>query len=80
VLLGLHQAEFLPNEVPDVLEPDEIRAKMAGTNGEESTACGLEIAREISRAALERYRSVDLNIPFLRYSVTVELASFARTL
>ena len=53
---------------------------MAGTDGEESTARGLEIAREISRAALERFRGVYLNTPFLRYSVTVELASFARAL
>jgi homocysteine S-methyltransferase len=53
---------------------------MAGSDGDEGAARGLEIAREISRAALERFPGVYLITPFLRYSATVELAAFARTL
>jgi homocysteine S-methyltransferase len=79
-LLSGRQAEFLHNEVPGVLVPEEVRAKMAGTDGEQGSARGLEIAREISRAALERFPGVYLITPFLRYSATVELASFARAL
>jgi homocysteine S-methyltransferase len=78
-LLSGRQAEFLHNEVPGILVPDEVRARMAGTEGDEGAARGLEIAREISRAALERFPGVYLITPFLRYSATVELAAFARS-
>ena len=79
-LLSGRQAEFLHNEVPGVLVPDEVRKKMAGIDGDEGAARGLDIAREISRAALERFPGVYLITPFLKYSVTVELATFARGL
>ena len=79
-LLSGRQAEFLHNEVPGVLVPDEVRKKMAGIEGDEGAARGLEIARKISRAALERFPGVYLITPFLKYSVTVELATFARGL
>jgi 5,10-methylenetetrahydrofolate reductase len=79
-LLSGRQAEFLHNEVPGVLVPDEVRKKMAGIEGDEGAARGLDIAREISRAALERFPGVYLITPFLKYSVTVELATFARGL
>jgi homocysteine S-methyltransferase len=79
-LLSGKQAEFLHNEVPGVLVPDEVRRKMAGSEGAEGTARGLEIARTISRGALERFPGIYLITPFLKYSVTVELAAFARKL
>ncbi len=79
-LLSGRQAEFLHNEVPGIVVPDEVRARMAGTEGEEGGARGLEIAREISKATLERFPGVYLITPFLRYSATVELAAFARGL
>jgi methionine synthase I (cobalamin-dependent)/5,10-methylenetetrahydrofolate reductase len=79
-LLSGRQAEFLHNEVPGIVVPDEVRSRMSGTEGEEGSARGLEIAREISKAALERFPGVYLITPFLRYSATVELAAFARSL
>ena len=79
-LLSGKQAEFLHNEVPGVLVPDEVRRRMANTEGADGMARGLEIAREISQGALERFPGVYLITPFLKYSVTVELASFARKL
>jgi len=79
-LLSGKQAEFLHNEVPGVLVPEEVRRKMANTDGADGMALGLEIAREISRNALERFPGIYLITPFLRYSVTVELAAFARSL
>jgi methionine synthase / methylenetetrahydrofolate reductase(NADPH) len=60
--------------------PEEVRRRMAGTEGVDAGSLGLEIAREISRAALERFQGVYLITPFLRYSATVELAAFARGL
>jgi homocysteine S-methyltransferase len=79
-LLSGRQAEFLHNEVPGILVPDEVRSRMSGTEGDEGSTRGLEIAREISKAALERFPGVYLITPFLRYSATVELATFARGL
>ena len=79
-LLSGRQTEFLHNEVPGILVPDEVRSRMAGTEGDEGAARGLEIARAISQAALERFPGVYLITPFLRYSATVELAAFARSL
>ncbi len=79
-LLSGRQAEFLHNEVPGIVVPDEVRQRMAGTEAEEGGARGLEIARTISKAALERFPGVYLITPFLRYSATVELAAFARGL
>lgn len=79
-LLSGRQAEFLHNEVPGIVVPEEVRTKMAAAEGAEGGARGLEIAREISKAALERFPGVYLITPFLRYSATVELAAFARGL
>jgi homocysteine S-methyltransferase len=79
-LLSGRQADFLHNEVPGIVVPDEVRLRMAGSEGDEGQARGLAIARDISRAALERFPGVYLITPFLRYSTTVELAAFARSL
>ena len=79
-LLSGKQAEFLHNEVPGILVPDEIRHRMSGSEGAEGAARGMEIAREISKAALERFPGVYLITPFLKYSATVQLATFARGL
>ena len=79
-LLSGRQAEFLHNEVPGIAVPEEVRARMNGTEGDEGRERGLEIAREISQAVLERFPGIYLITPFLRYSTTVELAAFARGL
>jgi methionine synthase I (cobalamin-dependent)/5,10-methylenetetrahydrofolate reductase len=79
-LLSGRQADFLHNEVPGIVVPDEVRLRMARSEGDEGQARGLAIARDISRAALERFPGVYLITPFLRYSTTVELAAFARSL
>ena len=79
-LLSGRQADFLHNEVPGIVVPEEVRLQMAGSEGEEGQARGLEIARRISRSVLERFPGVYLITPFLRYSTTVELAAFARGL
>jgi hypothetical protein len=72
------QAEFLHNEVPGIVVPDSVRAKMAGLEGAEGRACGIKLAKEIASAALGCYQGVYLITPFLQYETTVELAEFAR--
>ncbi|MEO8439380.1 MAG: bifunctional homocysteine S-methyltransferase/methylenetetrahydrofolate reductase [Spartobacteria bacterium] len=79
-LMSGRQADFLHNEVPGITVPQEVRERMAGSEGDEGCARGVAIAREISQAALERFSGVYLITPFLKYSITVELAAFARSL
>ncbi len=77
-LMSGRQAEFLHNEVPGIIVPDSVRAEMAGLEGARGRARGIELAKEIATAALERYPGVYLITPFLQYETTVELAEFAR--
>ncbi len=80
-LLSGRQAEFLHNEVPGILVPDEVRSRMSGIEGDEGAARGAWKSRvKYLEAALERFPGVYLITPFLRYSATVELAAFARSL
>jgi homocysteine S-methyltransferase len=79
-LLSGKQAEFLHNEVPGIIVPDEVRRQMTAADGDKGRAQGLAIAREICQAALQRFPGVYLITPFLKYSTTVELAAFARSL
>lgn len=78
-LLSGRQAEFLHNEVPGIIVPDSVRAEMKGLAGAEGRARGIELAKKITAAALEKDPGVYLITPFLQYETTVELAEFART-
>ncbi len=78
-LLSGRQAEFLHNEVPGIVVPDAVRAAMAGAEGPEGRARGVELAKEIAAVALEHYNGLYLITPFLNYETTVELAAFARS-
>lgn len=79
-LLSGRQAEYLHNEVPGIVVPEPVRATMAGTEGAEGRARGVELAKEIATAALEHFGGLYLITPFLHYETTVELAEFARSL
>lgn len=77
-LLNGRQAEFLHNEVPGIAIPDAVRAQMSGLEGPEGRKRGIEIGKEICRAALDHFPGVYLITPFLTYETTTELAHFAR--
>ena len=79
-LLSGRQAEFLHNEVPGIVVPENVRAEMAGREGAEGRATGVKLAKEITRMALQQFPGVYLITPFLQYETTVELAEFARGL
>ena len=55
-LMSGRQAEFLHSEVPGIVVPDSVRAKMAGLEGAEGRACGIKLAKEIASAALGCYQ------------------------
>jgi len=77
-LLNGRQAEFLHNEVPGIVIPDRVREKMTGKEGAEGRGMGVELAKEICRAALDCFPGVYLITPFLNFDTTVELAQFVR--
>jgi methionine synthase / methylenetetrahydrofolate reductase(NADPH) len=79
-LLNGRQTEFLHHEVPGIIIPDQIRSRMAGTEGQQGRRQGIEIAKEVVRAALDCFPGIYLITPFLAYDTTAELAQFARNL
>jgi methionine synthase / methylenetetrahydrofolate reductase(NADPH) len=79
-LLNGRQTEFLHHEVPGIIIPDQIRSQMAGTEGQQGRRQGIEIAKEVVRAALDCFPGIYLITPFLAYDTTAELAQFARNL
>jgi len=66
-------AEFLHNEVPGIQLSDEVRARMAGLEGEEGRRTGVAIAKELLEEAMRWFNGIYLITPFLSYEMTVEL-------
>jgi methionine synthase I (cobalamin-dependent)/5,10-methylenetetrahydrofolate reductase len=79
-LFSSRQAEFLHHEVPGIIVPNSVRADLAALDDKRGLEYGVELARKIIAAALERFPGVYLITPFLHYEVTAELARFARSL
>jgi len=78
-LVSGRNAEFLHNEVPGIVIPEEIRRRMAGKGGEEGVREGLAIAREFIEAAIDRVGGFYLIPPFGKYEIAVELVKFIKS-
>ncbi len=68
-LVSARNAEFLANEVPGVVVPERVLARMraASERGKEHAAgVGTEIAREMLSAALPLIQGVQVSAPFGR--------------
>ena len=78
-LLSGRQAEFLHHEVPGIVVPEAVRSAMAGAEGAQGRARGVELAKEIAAAVLDELNGLYLITPFLQYETTVELSEFARS-
>jgi homocysteine S-methyltransferase len=77
-LVSARNAEFLHNEVPGIVIPDAIRARMAGKSGEEGVQEGLAIAREFIDAAFDRVGGFYLVPPFGKYRIAQELVRYIK--
>jgi methionine synthase / methylenetetrahydrofolate reductase(NADPH) len=77
-LVSGRNAEFLHNEVPGIIIPDEIRGRMAGKTGEEGIREGIAIAKEFIEAAIDRVGGFYLIPPFGKYHIAVELVGFIK--
>jgi homocysteine S-methyltransferase len=78
-LVSGRNAEFLHNEVPGIVIPEEIRQRMAGRGGEDGVREGLAIAREFIEAAIDRVGGFYLMPPFGRYEIAAELVRFIKS-
>ena len=64
-LASYRNAEFMRNEVPGVVVPDEIMLRMARATGrDEQRALGIAIARETIAAVRDRVCGVQVSAPF----------------
>jgi methionine synthase / methylenetetrahydrofolate reductase(NADPH) len=77
-LVSGRNAEFLHNEVPGIVIPEEIRRRMAGRGGDDGVREGLAIAREFIEAAIDLVGGFYLIPPFGKYEIALELVKFIK--
>ena len=77
-LVSGRNAEFLHNEVPGIVIPEELRRRMAGRGGDDGVLEGLAIAREFIEAAYDRVGGFYLIPPFGKYEIALELVKFIK--
>lgn len=77
-LVSERNCEFLHNEVPGIVIPEEIRQRMRGKDKESGIREGLSIAREFIAAARERVGGFYLIPPFGKYEIAVELVRYIK--
>ncbi|MGN7357627.1 bifunctional homocysteine S-methyltransferase/methylenetetrahydrofolate reductase [Paenibacillus sp. SAF-054] len=66
-------AEYLHNEVPGIQLSDEVRGRMAGLEGEEGRAMGVQIAKELLDVAMNHFNGIYLMTPFMLYEMSAQL-------
>jgi methionine synthase I (cobalamin-dependent)/5,10-methylenetetrahydrofolate reductase len=77
-LVSERNTEFLHNEVPGIVIPEAIRARMRGKDKDAGTREGLAIATEFIVAAENRVGGFYIIPPFGKYLVAAELVRFIR--
>ncbi|GFO59849.1 bifunctional homocysteine S-methyltransferase/methylenetetrahydrofolate reductase [Geomonas silvestris] len=77
-LVSGRNAEFLHNEVPGIVIPDEIRRRMAGKSGDEGVREGLAIASEFIDAIFDRVGGFYLIPPFGKHEIATELVTYIK--
>jgi homocysteine S-methyltransferase len=84
VLVGLlplvseRNAEFLHNEVPGIVLPDEVRRRMRGKAGAEGVREGMTVARELVEAGRGKVGGWYLMPPFGKVELALELIEVIR--
>jgi homocysteine S-methyltransferase len=77
-LVSERNCEYLHNEVPGIVIPDDIRERMRGKEKEAGMREGLAIAREFITLTRERVGGFYLIPPFGRYEIAVDLVRFIK--
>jgi methionine synthase / methylenetetrahydrofolate reductase(NADPH) len=78
-LVSGRNAEFLHNEVPGIIIPEEIRARMAGKSGDDGVREGIVIAKEFIDGAIDKVGGFYLIPPFGKYEIAVELVKYIKS-
>ncbi|HEX7058170.1 MAG TPA: methylenetetrahydrofolate reductase, partial [Bacilli bacterium] len=71
-------AEYLHNEVPGIRLSDEVRRRMAGTEGEAGRQMGIAIAKELVDATIAHFNGIYLITPFMLFNMSVQLTEHIR--
>lgn len=75
-LVSGNNAEFLHNEVPGIVLPDEVRSRMAGLSGPEGRAMGVTIMKELLDVTLPLFNGIYLMTPMHFYGMCVDLTQY----
>lgn len=71
-LASLRNAEFMRSEVPGVVVPDSVIARMAAAKTkEEQCECGIQMAREAIERIRHRVAGVQISAPFGKVSIAI---------
>jgi len=75
-LASFRNAEFMRNEVPGCVVPDEVMARMKAAKSKEAArAEGIRIAQESIEQVRDRVQGVQVSAPFGRYQTAFEVVS-----
>jgi homocysteine S-methyltransferase len=77
-LVSERNCEFLHNEVPGIVIPEEVRERMRGKDKEAGVKEGLAIAREFIAGVRDRVGGFYLIPPFGKYEIAEELITFIK--
>ena len=77
-LVSERNCEYLHNEVPGIVIPDEIRRRMRGKEKAAGVREGLAISRELIDEVRSRVGGFYLIPPFGKHEIAVELVSFIK--
>lgn len=78
-LIGERNCEYLHNEVPGIVIPEEIRNRMRGKEKDEGAEEGLKIATELIKSVKDRVGGYYIIAPFGRYETAAELVNRIRS-
>jgi len=78
-LLNSRNTEFLHNEVPGIVIPDDVRARMRGKEGDAGIAEGLAVAKEMAAEILQHFKGIYLITPLVKFETTVALSGAIRS-
>ncbi len=77
-LLNARNTEFLHNEVPGIVIPNEVRERMRGKESNEGIREGVQIAKEMAADILKHFKGIYLISPLTKYETTATLARAIR--
>jgi len=77
-LVSERNCEYLHNEVPGIVIPEDVRKRMRGTEREAGMKVGMEIAREFVDRVRDRVNGFYIIPPFGRHEIARELIAYIK--